>query len=237
MSERKATVLLEHCLKQLKLPTILREYAAVAAVCGKENQPFQTFLLQLCERELIERQQRATERRIKAAAFPTFKTIESFDFAQQPGINEGLIRELLVGEFIDRNENGGVEFEPSLGLVFGLKEMAGRAAAAVGGEGSVGSSQIPLPIPRHGVRIVLGIRASHACESHRHPGVPDGPAAEARPVRRGLRGLAAPEGRSLHHPRVRCGGRHGDRPARLGRGQGHAGGDQAAQERRGRRLD
>ena len=105
MSERKATVLLEHCLKQLKLPTILREYAAVAAVCGKENQPFETFLLQLCERELIERQQRATQRRIKAAAFPTLKTIESFDFAQQPGINESLVRELLVGEFIDRNEN------------------------------------------------------------------------------------------------------------------------------------
>jgi DNA replication protein DnaC len=105
MSERKATVLLEHCLKQLKLPTILREYAAVATVCGKENQPFEAFLLRLCERELIERQQRATERRIKAAAFPTLKTIEGFDFAQQPGINEELVRELLVGEFIDRNEN------------------------------------------------------------------------------------------------------------------------------------
>jgi DNA replication protein DnaC len=105
MSERKATVLLEHCLKQLKLPTILREYASVAKVCGRENQPFETFLLQLCERELIERQQRATERRIKAASFPVLKTIASFDFAQQPGIKEALVRELLAGEFIDRNEN------------------------------------------------------------------------------------------------------------------------------------
>jgi len=105
MAERQASVLLEHYLKQLKLPTILREYASVAAVCGRENQPFETFLLRLCERELLERQQRATERRIKAAAFPTLKTIDSFDFAQQPGINEALIRELLVGEFIDRREN------------------------------------------------------------------------------------------------------------------------------------
>ena len=105
MPERKATVLLEHCLKQLKLPTVLREYAAVAAVCGRENQPFETFLLQLCERELIERQQRATERRIKAAAFPTLKTIEGFDFAQQSSIKESLVRELLVGEFLDRHEN------------------------------------------------------------------------------------------------------------------------------------
>jgi DNA replication protein DnaC len=105
MPERKATVLLEHCLKQLKLPTMLREYAAMAALCAKEKHSFETFLLRLCERELIERQQRATERRIKAAAFPTLKTLEGFDFGQQPGINASLIRELRVGEFIDRREN------------------------------------------------------------------------------------------------------------------------------------
>jgi len=45
MAERTATVLLEHCLKQLKLPTMLRDYASVAAVCGRENVSFETFLL------------------------------------------------------------------------------------------------------------------------------------------------------------------------------------------------
>jgi len=105
MAERKSTVLLEHHLKQLKLPTILRDYASVAAICGRENSSFQTFLLRLCERELIERQQRATERRIKAARFPTLKTIESFRFDAQPSINEALIHELLTGEFIDQREN------------------------------------------------------------------------------------------------------------------------------------
>jgi len=105
VAERKATVLLEHYLKQLKLPTMLRDYASVAAVCGRENASFKTFLLRLCERELIDRQQRATERRIKAAKFPTLKTIESFRFDAQPSINEALIHELLTGEFIDRREN------------------------------------------------------------------------------------------------------------------------------------
>ena len=105
MAERKATVLLAHHLKQLKLPTFLRDYAAAAAVCGRRNASFETFLLQLSERELIDRQQRATERRIKAAKFPTLKTIESFRFDQQPSVNEALIRELLTGEFIDRREN------------------------------------------------------------------------------------------------------------------------------------
>ena len=105
MAERKATVLLEHHLKQLKLPTFLRDYASTAAVCGRENASFETFLLRLSERELVDRQQRATERRIKAAKFPTLKTIESFRFDQQPSINEALIRELLTGEFIGRREN------------------------------------------------------------------------------------------------------------------------------------
>ncbi|MHC4406889.1 MAG: IS21-like element helper ATPase IstB [Planctomycetota bacterium] len=105
MAERKATVLLEHHLKQLKLPTMLRDYASVASVCGQENASFETFLLRLCERELIDRQQRATERRIKAAKFPMLKTIESFRFDAQPSINKVLIHELLTGEFIDRREN------------------------------------------------------------------------------------------------------------------------------------
>jgi hypothetical protein len=36
MTEKdKSTVLLEHYLKKLKLPTMLREYTAVAAVWGK----------------------------------------------------------------------------------------------------------------------------------------------------------------------------------------------------------
>jgi DNA replication protein DnaC len=101
----KSTVLLAHCLKQLKLPTICRDYAAVAAICSRENVSFERFLLRLCERELSERQQRAMERRIKAAKFPSLKTIESFKFDAQPDINEPLIRELLVGEFIGQREN------------------------------------------------------------------------------------------------------------------------------------
>ena len=105
MAKRKSTVLLEHCLKQLKVPTILRDYGSVAAICSRENVSFEEFLLRLCERELAERQQRAMERRIKAASFPTLKTIESFKFDVQPGINEPLIRELLVGEFIGQREN------------------------------------------------------------------------------------------------------------------------------------
>ena len=49
--DSKPTVLLEHYLKQLRLPTILREYAAVAAACAKKRCDFPTYLLRLVERE------------------------------------------------------------------------------------------------------------------------------------------------------------------------------------------
>jgi len=101
----ESTLLLAHHLKQLKLPTMLREYAALAAACTKEKADYATYLLRLTERELIDRERRAAERRLKAARFPVLKTIDSFDFKAQPSINEPLLRELLRGEYIDRREN------------------------------------------------------------------------------------------------------------------------------------
>ena len=100
-----ATVLLEHHLKNLKLPAMRREYPAVAAACAQEQADYATYLLRLTERELLEREQRAAQRRIKAAQFPVVKTLSDFDFSAQPTLNEALVRELLRGEFIDAHEN------------------------------------------------------------------------------------------------------------------------------------
>ena len=74
----KATVLLEHHLKQLKLPTFHREYAPMAALCSKEKSDYTTYLLKLAEREVIDREKRAAERRIQAARFPVIRTSTSW---------------------------------------------------------------------------------------------------------------------------------------------------------------
>lgn len=103
MSE--STVLLNHHLKKLKLPTMLRECAKMAEVCRADRVDYQTYLLRLCERELSDREQRAAERRVKAAKFPVLKTLDMFDFTTQPSLNQELVRELLRGEYIERREN------------------------------------------------------------------------------------------------------------------------------------
>lgn len=104
MSNR-ATVLLEHHLKQLRLPTVLREYASIAASCTQDRADYPTYLLRLTERELLDREKRAAERRLKAARFPIIKTVDTFDFDAQPSVNESLVRELLRGDYIAAREN------------------------------------------------------------------------------------------------------------------------------------
>jgi DNA replication protein DnaC len=98
-------VLLEHHLKRLKLPTILREYARLATVCTQDRSDYATYLLRLVEREVIDREHRAAERRVKAAGFPVIKTLDTFDFSAEPSINEALVRELMGGAYIENREN------------------------------------------------------------------------------------------------------------------------------------
>ena len=59
-------VLLEHYLKQLRLPTMVREFPKLAEQCAKEGATFEQFLLRLVEQEMLDRERRATERRSTA---------------------------------------------------------------------------------------------------------------------------------------------------------------------------
>lgn len=131
MSKDPSMLLLEHHLKALKLPTFLRDYAAVGTVCGQERKDYPVYLQRLAERELIDRERRATERRIKEAAFPVLKTIETFDFAAQPSINEPLVRELLRGEYIGKRENLLLVGNPGTGKTH-LATALGFAACSQG---------------------------------------------------------------------------------------------------------
>ncbi len=98
-------VLLQHHLKKLRLPTFQAEYAKLARQCAAEGRDHVQYLLRLCELELIERERRMIERRIKAAKFPATKSLDSFDFKAIPSLNKALTSELARCEFIERREN------------------------------------------------------------------------------------------------------------------------------------
>ena len=101
----RSKLLLQEHLKALRLPTFLREYDKLSRECANEGVDYPRYLLQLSELELIDREQRATERRIKAAKFPVTKTLDTFDFLALPKLNKKLVLELARCEFIDRREN------------------------------------------------------------------------------------------------------------------------------------
>ena len=98
-------LLLTHHLKALRLPTFLREYDKVAKQCASEGIDHSRYLLRLAELELIDRERRMVERRIKAAKFPSTKSLDSFDFKAMPSLNKMLVMELARCDYISRNEN------------------------------------------------------------------------------------------------------------------------------------
>ena len=105
LTETKSTVLLKHHLKALKLPTMHAECEKIAARAAQDNADHLAFLLQLCELELIERERKSAERRLKAARFPAHKLLDEFDFAARPSVNKPQMLELVKGEYLDRREN------------------------------------------------------------------------------------------------------------------------------------
>ena len=106
-------------------------YAEAWKVLPNNHGGYPTYLLRLAERELIDRERRATERRIKEAAFPVLKTIKTFDFTAQVSINEPLVRELLRGEYISKRENLLLVGNPGTGKTH-LATALGFAACTQG---------------------------------------------------------------------------------------------------------
>lgn len=104
-TDTKSTVLLKHHLKALRLPTVLAECEKVAARAAADNVDHLGFLLQVVELELIERERKAADRRLKAARFPAPKTLDEFDFAARPSVNKPLLLDLARGDYLTQREN------------------------------------------------------------------------------------------------------------------------------------
>ena len=99
------SVLLAHHLKQLKLPTVLREHEKVAREAARDGVDHTRYLLRLVELELLDRERRVTERRIREARFPAVKSLDTFDFTAIAGLNKMLVLELVRCEYVARHEN------------------------------------------------------------------------------------------------------------------------------------
>ena len=77
----------------------------MARQCAAEGLDDALFLMSLVELELIDRERRLVERRIKAAKFPATKSLDSFDFKAIPKLDKMQMLELARCDWIERREN------------------------------------------------------------------------------------------------------------------------------------
>lgn len=110
-SEKEVEQLIEQ-LKYLKLPGIAQHYESTALKAGTEKWTHVSYLTQLIELETNMRQERAIERRVRAARFPVIKTLQQFRWSWPKEINELQIKDLFRLQFMKDHSNvillGGV---------------------------------------------------------------------------------------------------------------------------------
>src|SRR2546426_12539691 len=90
---------LEQLLKNLKLRRLLEIYEQQLRAADKDDLSYSDFLTRLVGAQWQARQEGALEWRIRRANLPEGRTLETFPFARQPGVNRKKIRgfaELVV---------------------------------------------------------------------------------------------------------------------------------------------
>lgn len=115
MSEIVDKVVLESYLKKLHLTAFIRHHEALAAEAAQSQQSYARYLMALAEQEVLEREARRRQRRLKEAKIPVIKEFASFDFAAIPQLNPQIIQQLAQGEYIDKAEPIILIGNPGLG--------------------------------------------------------------------------------------------------------------------------
>ena len=105
MAAEAVVDLLKTHFRQLRLPTMGREFERLARDAAATNQSFIQFLLGLTEAELATRDANAIATRIKNAEFPVLKDFDTYDFSIMPQLSKPKILELARCEWIEQKYN------------------------------------------------------------------------------------------------------------------------------------
>ena len=97
--------LLKSHFRQLRLPSMSREFERLARDAAATNSGYFEFLLRLTESELATRAAAAISRRIKDAKFPVLKDFDAYDFSVLPQLSKPKVLELARCEWIDHKYN------------------------------------------------------------------------------------------------------------------------------------
>jgi len=97
--------MIDQYLEELKLPSILANYAKEAEECLKSNDSYEGYLYKLAEQEVLSRMDRALQVRLKKAQFPGLKTVDGFNFSNLENLDKKRVMSLLSGDYLQHAEN------------------------------------------------------------------------------------------------------------------------------------
>lgn len=102
-------------LRRLRLACMATSFEAQNAESIKHKHSYLEFLAALVDGELESRDNKGLHKRIKAAHFPTLKTLEEFNFDFQPKLDVKLVKTLASCDFVEKKENVILVGQPGTG--------------------------------------------------------------------------------------------------------------------------
>ena len=105
MTDAQTYQRVQTALQDLKFLTATESLDALAQQAATQKWTYLTFLDHLTQAELAARREQRVARHIRRARFPFVKTLDQFDFASQPSINEAQVRDLATLRFVAHGEN------------------------------------------------------------------------------------------------------------------------------------
>jgi DNA replication protein DnaC len=118
-------------LSSLQLTTIGQHLDDLTQQAATHNWSALEYLDQLTQLEVCARFERDVQRKMRQARLPFFKTLDQFDFAFQPSVNERQIRDLVSLRFIANTDNVLFLGPPGVGKTH-LAVSLGMAALSSG---------------------------------------------------------------------------------------------------------
>ncbi len=118
-------------LQRLRLGHVAERLDAFLAEAARKEPTYLDFLDQLLRDELEAKQRTRIAMGVQIAHFPAVKTLDDFDFAFQPSLDQRLVRELATSRFVASAENLLLFGPPGVGKTH-LAIALGRAAVEHG---------------------------------------------------------------------------------------------------------
>ena len=114
-ASRDVTAELAYLTRALKAPTLREAVGRLAERARSETWSYEEFLAACLQREVSARESHGGEGRIRAARFPSRKSLEEFDFDHARGLKRDLIAHLGTLDFVTAKDNVVVLGPPGTG--------------------------------------------------------------------------------------------------------------------------